>query len=75
MEAQTTQYIQKLKESILINQSLLTLESETHKDLNEFNLKFQEILQQALDRSQAALPVLESLTDKLTEEENQVLIQ
>jgi hypothetical protein len=75
MESENTeQYMRKLKESILINQGLLTMVSETHKELNDFNQKFQSILQQVFEQSKDNLPFFESLTGKLSEEENQVLI-
>jgi hypothetical protein len=76
MESENTeQYMRKLKESILINQGLLTMVSDTHKELNDFNLKFQSVLQEVFEQSKSTLPFFESLTAKLSEEENQELIQ
>lgn len=75
MEPENTElYMRKLKESIAINRDLLTLEGDTHKGLNDSNLQFQAILQGVFEQSQANLPFFESLTTKLTEDENQALI-
>ena len=75
MESGNTElYIKKLKESILINQTLLTMVSDAHKELNASNEKFQTVLQEVFEQSKAALPFFESLTNKLSEEENQALI-
>ncbi len=68
-------YMRKLKESIEINKDLLSMEGEVHKGLNEFNAKFQLVLQNVFEQSQATLPFFEGLTTKLSEEENQVLVQ
>ena len=76
METENTElYMKKLKESIDINRDLLTMEGDNHKGLNDSNLKFQAILQQVFEESQANLPFFESLTGRLSEEENQGLIQ
>ena len=54
MEPEKTDlYIQKLKESIDINRTLLTTDSETHRDLNQFNARFQSLLQEVFEQSQA----------------------
>jgi hypothetical protein len=76
MESENTElYMKKLKESILINQTLLTMVSDTHRELHGSNEKFQSVLQEVFEQSKATLPFFESLTNKLSEEENQALIQ
>jgi hypothetical protein len=68
-------YMKKLKESIEINQALLSMEGDMHKGLNALNQQFQAVLQKVFEHSQASLPFFEGITAKLTEEENQVLVQ
>ncbi|HLP20767.1 MAG TPA: hypothetical protein VK174_10715 [Chitinophagales bacterium] len=76
MEPEKTElYIQKLKESIDINRTLLTTDSETHRDLNQFNARFQSVLQEVFEQSQATLPFFEGIGAKLNEDEHQLLIQ
>ncbi len=66
---------QKLKAGIVISQAYLQAESGVQEDLDQFNLKFQAVLQNIFEHSQASLPFFEGLTAKLSAEENQVLVQ
>jgi|ERR1043165_5875097 hypothetical protein len=75
MEPETPeQYMQKLKESIEINQALLLMENKTLNGLSESNIKFQVVLQQVFEQSQAMLPFFERLTEQLNEEDRDTLV-
>lgn len=67
--------VQKLKAGIEISRAYLQAENGVQEDLDQFNLKFQAVLQNIFEHSQASLPFFEGLTAKLSGEENQVLVQ